>query len=187
MKKFISVLFIFTLFGCERYELQSPPKLTGGKWIFTDYEITVISAISPVTIIKNDTICINSFNNQSFVSGGVLMKQIFQQTATDRRFVKGKTTWEFDSNNNELYCEYLQGPWSVKPEPFWVRMSIYNQTLQISNSTNGSTTNYTYRANDIGYPKNLTLVSPPIMSDLYLSNGTRDKAVTVRVTLYFSR
>jgi hypothetical protein len=115
------------------------------------------------------------------------MKQNFQQTATDRRFVKGKTTWEFDSNNNELYCDYLQGPWSIKPEPFWVKMSIYNQTLQISNHTNGSVTNYTYRANDIGYPKNLTLVSPPITSDLYLSNGTRDKAVTVRVTLYFSR
>jgi hypothetical protein len=55
------------------------------------------------------------------------------------------------------------------------------------NTTNGAVTNYTYRANDVGYPRTLTLLSPPIVTDLYMSNGARDKAATVRVTLYFMR
>ena len=56
------------------------------------------------------------------------------------------------------------------------------------NTTNGSTTNYTLRqTQNVGYTTTMTLVSPDIVTDLYLANGTRSKAVTVRVTLYFSR
>jgi hypothetical protein len=187
MKKLILILITFTLFGCEKYELQSPPKLTGGKWILTDYDIVVTSSISPVKVIKTDTVCITSFNLQQFTDSNVIMKQDYSRTAIDRRFVRGKTTWEFDSNNKQLYCDYTQMPGNVRPEPFWVNLSLYDNNLEVMNTTNGAVTNYTYRANDVGYPRTMTLLSPPIVTDLYMSNGTRDKAATVRITLYFMR
>jgi hypothetical protein len=78
-------------------------------------------------------------------------------------------------------------PGIVKPNPFTVDLSIYDKNLAIYNTTNGAVTNYTYRVNDVGYPRTLTLLSPPIVTDLYMSNGSRDKAATVRITLYFMR
>ena len=115
------------------------------------------------------------------------MKQDYLATAVDRRFIKGKTTWEFDGNNKELYCDYSQMPGNPKPTPFWVEMSLYNRNLEILNTTTGAVTNYSFKSNDMGYLRNLTLLSPPIVTDLYLSNGTRDKAATVRITLHFMR
>ena len=175
------------LSGCEVYELQSPPKLTGGKWVLTDYEISVNSSISDVKVIKTDTVCISLFNLQQIDGNNLILKQDFNRTAVDRRFVRGKTTWEFDSNNTELYCNYIQMLGKVRPDPFWVNLSLVNNNLKVMNTSNGSVTNFTYRTNDVGYPRTLTLLSPPIITDLYMSNGTRDKAVTVVITLYFMR
>ena len=187
MKNLIFIIGVIFLTGCEKYELESPPKLTGGKWILTDYDIAVTSSISDVTVVKNDTVCINSFTLQHIDSGRIVMRQDFNGTALDRRFIKGRTTWEFDSNDRELYCDYTQMPGVPRPDPFWVNLSLYDKNLEILNTTNGSVTNYTYRANDVGYPRTLTLLSPSIVTDLYMSNGTRDKAVTVKITLYFMR
>lgn len=182
-----SVLF----FGCQKYEMTSPPKLTGGRWIFVDYDIIVLNSISNTNVLKNDTICINNFNNQSFISGNVIMKQNFQQTSIDRRFIRGKTMWEFDNSNYYLYCDFTSGIGSIKPshEPFWVNVYSFSKRLSIDNIQNGGVTNYTYETNDYGAtpPTTMTLLSPPISTDIYFSNGTRDKAVTVRVLLKFMR
>lgn len=191
MKKILVIFLIPFLFGCEKYELISPPSLSGGKWILTDYDVTVISSISDVKVIKTDTVCITSFNLQQVTDSGVIMKQDYKNTQVDRRFIKGKTTWEFDGSGNtnfyELYCNYNQMPGVPKPNPFTVNLSLYNKNLAIYNTTNGGATNYTFRSNDVGYTRTLTLLSPPIVTDLYLSNGTRDKAATVRITLHFMR
>lgn len=187
MKNLIFIIGVILLTGCEKYELESPPKLTGGKWILTDYDITVMNSISDITVIKTDTVCINSFILQHVTSSGIVMKQDYNNTAKDRRFIRGRTTWEFDSNDKELYCDYTQMPGNPRPEPFWVNLSLYNKNLEIMNTTNGAVTNYTYRANDVGYPRTLTLLSPSIVTDLYTANGARDKAVTVKITLYFMR
>lgn len=187
MKKLILFIISLTLFGCEKYELESTPKLTGGKWILVDYDVTIISSIGEVKVIKTDTICTTSFNLQQVVGNNVIMKQDYLTTAVDRRFIKGKTTWEFDSNNKELYCDYLQMPGTPKPNPLWVEMSLYNRNLKIFNTTNGGVTNYSFKSNDMGYLRNLTLLSPSIVTDLYLSNGTRDKAVTIKIILHFMR
>ena len=188
MKKFIILLTLPFVFGCQKYEQITIPKLTGGKWIFYDYDIVVTSSISSVSVIKNDTICINSFNNQSFVSGDVIMKQNYQQTAIDRRFIIGKTLWEFDSNNKELYCEFSNQGGSLRPthEPFWVNLYPTKNGLSVDNLINGGYTFYTYDTNELT-PTKLTLLSPQIITDLYLSNGTRDKAVSIRVLLKFMR
>jgi hypothetical protein len=185
---FISLIF---LFGCEKYVGTEPfksPNLTGGKWIFTDYDIVVTSSISGVTVIENDTICINSFNNQSFVSGGVKMLQNYIQTAKDRRFIKGKTIWEFDNNNHHLFCDFININGSIKPshEAYWVNIYENSKRMSVDNLDNGGATNYTYDVNNVN-PTVMKLLSPSISTDLYLSNGNRDKAVTVRILLTFMR
>ena len=52
MKKLIFFIISLTLLSCEKYELETTPKLTGGKWILVDYDVTVISSISEVKVIK---------------------------------------------------------------------------------------------------------------------------------------
>ena len=196
MKNLIFIIGVVLLTGCEKYELESNPVtyMGGEEWIFVDYDIVIVSSQSEVQIIKNDTICINSFSNQSTVSGGTLMSQNYNSTSKSRRFIRNKTKWEFDGYY--LYCEWSDGPGNQVPshDPFWVtyptnglytnysRMSILDQTL-------GLKTDYTFKTNNIGVapPNELILVSPEIVTDLYLSNGAREKAVTVKVVLTFLR
>jgi hypothetical protein len=190
--KNLLILTLLLLSGCQVYEFPNEtPRLTGGKWVLSDYDIVVISSISDVTVIKNDTVCINSFNGQSYVSGNVLMKQFYDQTAKDRRFVIGKTTWEFDNNSNYLYCDFINKDGSLMPthNPYWVKMSGFTKNLSVSNVENGGVTNYTFETNTVGVnpPKVLKLLSPEIVTDLYVDSGKRDKGVTVRILLTFMR
>jgi hypothetical protein len=195
MKKIIYILIVVLLTGCEKYEQVSEPVLYmgGGKWVFIDYDIVIISSTSSVEVIKNDTICINSFSNQSFVSGGILMSQNYKQTSKTRRFIKNKTQWEFDGYN--LYCEWNNIPGGSTPshEPFWVTYPNYlynNYTMMsILDNSIGMKTDYTFKTNNKGVapPNQLIMTSPEIVTDLYFSNGTREKAVTVKVILTFMR
>lgn len=192
MKKILVIFLIPFLFGCEKYVgeidmLSYPtPKLTGGKWILTDYKIAIISSISPVTVIYTDTVCLNNFNNQTVLANGILMKQSYVMTAPNRRFVKGVTTWEFDNNNLGLYCDYSPMIGVPKPDPYFV--DIVRTNMKVTNTSTGSVDNYTLASVDgSSYPRTMTLVSPNIVTDLYLQDGTRNKAVTVKLTLYFSR
>ena len=191
MKKLIGlIVLMFTLFisGCEPpYSQPSEIHLTGGTWIFTDYQIVVIRAISNVTVIQNDTICINAFGEQTFVSGGILMKQHYTSTAIDRRFIKGVTKWEFDMSSSYLYCNNDFKNYFTVDYPGYMKKE--KDEMCINNPSNGAVTNYSFTTDALGanYPRKLTLVSPPIVSDLLLSNGMRDKAVTVQVILTFMR
>jgi hypothetical protein len=191
MKKLFLILLIAPLFwGCEKYEMISEPSISG-RWIFTDYQIVKISSISPIDIIKTDTICINAFNNQSFVSGGIIMKQNYNQTSPDRRFVIGDI-WEFDgapqATSYDLYVTNNTRSDQLKadfPRPY---LANEYSDLYVKNLTTGSYTSYTFSTDAMGsLAKKLTLTSTPITTDLYLSTGMRDKAVTVMVILRFTR
>jgi len=193
MKKLL-ILFLFIpfLFGCEYenfvyYSEISEPHLTGKPWTFVDYKIQVISSISPVEIIYSDTVCINAFGEQSYVSEGILMQQYFNYTSHDRRFIKGVTQWEFDDNSFTLY---IDGNTDLRyPVTFPNYMMKEYDKMVINNPLIGSVTNYSFESNAQGayYPTELVLLSPEIVSDLLLSNGMRDKAVTVQVLLIFRR
>ncbi len=192
MKKLLILLLLPLLFGCEKYMEFSEPHLTGGKWVFVDYDIIPITSVSPVSIVKNDTICINSFGSLSYISGNISIGQNFNSTPLDRRFVKGKTVWQFDDNSYSLYCNF--SPTGVPTHnryqvtfPSYL-MKEYDK-MEIYNTSIGSVTNYSFETNAMGanYATKLTLLSPEIVTDLYLSNGARDKAVTVRILLKFMR
>jgi len=181
------ILLIPFLLGCKTYSEISEPFLTGGEWIFTDYQIVVTTSISDVTVIQNDTICINAFGEQSYVDGGILMKQIYLSTAIDRRFIRGRTIWEFDDNSYSLFCDRNTNVRFPVTYPSYMRTE--KDEMYIQNPLTGVTTDYTFITDAIGanYPRKLTLTSPEIVSDLLLSNGMRDNAVTVKVVLIFTR
>ena len=191
MKKLFLILLIAPLFwGCEKVEFISEPSISG-RWIFTDYYVVKVSSISPIDIIKNDTICINAFNNQSFVSGGVLMKQNYNVTSPDRRFVIGNI-WEFDgapkATSYDLYVTNNTTGDQIKAE--FPRPYLANEfsDMYVKNLTDGVYTSYTFSTDAPGsLAKKLTLTSTPIVTDLYLNGGRRDKAVTVSVILKFTR
>lgn len=196
MKNILYVFIFFFIVGCQKYEEVTEPVLFmgGGKWTFVDYDIVIVNSQNSVEVIKNDTICINSFNQQSFISGGTLMSQNYKNTALSRRFIKNKTMWEFDGYN--LYCDWSFQPGGQKPshEPFWVSYpsnGLYTNYTRMSilDHTFGLKTDYTFKTNNVGVapPNELILMSPEIITDLYLSDGTREKAVTVKVILTFLR
>ena len=120
------------------------------------------------------------------MANGILMKQSYNMTSPNRRFIKGVTTWEFDNNNLGLYCDYTPMIGVPKPDPYFV--DIVRTNMRVTNIFNGSVDNYTLSSVDNSpYSRTMTLVSPDVVTDLYLQDGTRNKAVTVRLTLYFSR
>lgn len=198
MRRILLLVISLLFWGCEKYELITTPVITGGKWVFYDYDVIPISSISSYQIIKNDTICINSWNNQTFVSGGILMKQNFDVTSKDRRFIKGKTTWEFDgtvgSHFYYLSTDFTTFGGTFQPShiPFDVEINNRIDKLSVYNTENGGMSWYTYEFNEVKSNgvtplSKMTLLSEPIVTDLYMSNGTRDKAVTVRILLRFMR
>lgn len=205
MKKLLLILMVLPFFGCEKFELPSEPSIAG-KWYFDDYRVTIVRSLNGerdpsrddnIDVIKTDTVCVNNFGEQSFVSGYILMRQNYNMTSVDRRFIRGVTTWDFDgpsqstffpliiNNNfdNELYAKF--------PRPYLPnKYGEYIQTeMVVSNYTNGNETNYTYTTDKFGagHSRVLTVTSPNISTDLYLSNGQREKAVTAFVTLIFKR
>ena len=191
MKKLLFFLLLIPiLFGCEPffyYDEISEPHLTGKPWTFVDYEIQVISSISDVEVTLNDTVCINAFGLQREVDGGILMQQNYNGTSVDRRFIKGVTQWEFDDNS---YTVYINGNTDVRfPVTFPNYMMKEYDKMEVVNPMIGAVTNYSYESNAQGanYPTEFVLLSPDIVTDLYLSNGLRDKAVTVQVLLIFRR
>lgn len=190
MKKILLILVIAVFSGCEKIEFISEPSIAG-RWYFTDYEVIKINSISPIDIIKNDTICINAFNDQTFVSGDVLMRQIYSSTSPDRRFVIGDV-WEFDgapkATSYDLYVTNNTSGDRIKadfPTPYLARE--YSD-MYVKNLSDGVYTSYTFSTDAMGsLAKKLTLTSTPIVTDLYLSSGRRDKAVTVAIILKFTR
>lgn len=197
MKHLLLILIaVLALSSCTLYEEETYPGtyMGGGKFVFYDYDIIVISSISEVEYIKTDTICLNAFNNIKYNNGGdMLLSQSFNSTPKDRRFVVGKTMWEFDGT--QLYCDFQNSYGSISPthEPYWVEypMGLTNSPdkIKITNYDIGSSTTYTFETNNYGAapPSKLTLLSPEIVTDLYTSSGARDKAITVRLLLKFMR
>jgi hypothetical protein len=110
-----------------------------------------------------------------------------------RRFIKGKTQWEFDGNN--VFCDWLFTPAGMKPshEPFWVTYPnpFYKEysVMSVMDINTGAKTDFTFLTNNIGVapPNKLRLTSPDIVINLYSSGGARDKAVTFKVVLTFLR
>lgn len=192
MKKLILLLFVIIFSSCEKYELVSEPSVAG-EWKLTEYYITIKTSISKTEVIYplSDTICINGYTLQSKLNGDYYLKQDYNNTAIDRRFIKNKTMWLFSgpsqSNFFELYINKKYHNIDAEfPVPYLRKEYV---DLVVKNGNNGITTNYVFLTDGIGqnYSKKLTLTSPIFYTDLYTSQGMRDKALSTIVTLIFMR
>lgn len=192
----ILLIIIFGFTSCLTfYEEETSPKvyMGGGKFVFTDYKIIVISSISEVEYIKSDTICLSGFASEYGDGETMKLTQNYVNTPKDRRFIIGQTKWEFDGSY--LYCDFANTNGTISPthEGYWVNYPKYLTTdyskIEITNADNGSKTVFTFETNNYGVapPSKLTLLSSEIITDLYTSQGARDKAITVRILLTFMR
>lgn len=191
MKKLIGLLTMIFLVGCQKFEMISEPSVAG-KWLFYDYDIIIISAPSDVTINENDTICINNFGVQSLIGNKILLKQNYGYTVEDRRFIRGKTTWDFDGPSQSTFFHLLIN--NNKSSDVWANFKIpYFEkeytSLEILNNTLGSVTNYTFESSGVAQnnSKKLTLLSPLISTDILVGQNKREKAVNVQILLRFMR
>jgi len=195
MRKILFLMLIPFLHACEIYEEPSYPVLFmgGGKWTFIDYDIVVISSITSLSVIKSDTVCINSFSAFKETPKGIILKQNYNLTSITRRFIRGVTQWEFDGSN--LYCDWIYTPGGMIPshEPFWVSYPnpFYTEysVMSVMDIYTGAKTDFTFLTDNIGVapPNKLVMTSPDVVINLYSSNGARDKAVTFKVILTFMR
>lgn len=188
---------VFVLVSCEVYEEPTNPAeyMSGGKWVFYDYEVAIVSAVSTASYIKTDTVCVDSFNDVDFHGSSITMKQRYYLTPKDRRFIIGQTIWEFDGY--DMYCEFVDdnGTFSPAHEPFCVSYTSFllkdDTQMKITNYDNGDVTYYTYDTNNNGFgvapPSKMTLISTPVVTNLYSDANSYDKAVTVRYILKFMR
>ena len=180
-------MFPILFCGCEKYSEITIPNFNG-TWYFYDYEIHIEKSVSEVKIIKNDTICVNSFSNQTLTPDGILLKQDYNNTAEDRRFIVNKTIWDIGSSSHVL--NIFNPNSEIMKDKFWVSTDPMLEMLHIQNLTNGSTTAYTYTTNPTtgkSYITRLDILSPSFVTDIYLSNGKREKGVIVSVLLRFRR
>lgn len=194
-RSMILKLFAFALNSCETYEEHTDPVIFmgGGKWTFVDYDIVIINSLSQITIVKNDTICINSFSSVEETPGGIILKQDYGHTSMTRRFIRNKTQWEFEGY--DLYCSWINTPGGMTPahDPFRVTYPNFLYTdhsvMSVTDTYTGAKTDFTFITNNKGVapPNKLIMTSPDIAINLYSSNGARDKAVTFKVVLTFMR
>lgn len=161
----------FSLYNCIINPSNTTPNINN-KWVFYDYDIIVISAISQVEVVKNDTVCVNSFSNQTLLNGVFLMKQDYDNTSKDRRFIKGKTTWTI--NNNEI--TFNDGS-----------INKFEFNRNYISFLNQYGTKYCSDFYCIGNASFMSLLSTNIVTNLSYSNGSRDKAVTVNILLKFKK
>ena len=74
MKKIGFIFFTLVFMGCEKYVQISEPSVAG-KWLFYDYDISIVNSPSDIKIVQDDTICINNFGLQKQIGEFIYMKQ----------------------------------------------------------------------------------------------------------------
>lgn len=195
MKGLIFLLMIPAMAGCQFYAETSEPVLYlgGGKWTFSDYEIVPVNYGYPVNFALNDTICLDLPAFVRETPEGIVADHGFVKTALNRRFVRGRTLWEFDGYN--LYCHFISDSGRIifSREPFWVTFPDPFYTghtlMEVTDYTSEERTLFTFAANNAGVapPDTMLLGSPEISVDIYSPDGVKGSRLTYRVYLTFIR
>jgi hypothetical protein len=204
MRKLISILVVFTLFGCEKYELETyaPLILNGGQWMLSDYEIKIISCqgcndardLDKIEVVKTDSVGLQSFKFKQVTDSTITLTQDFTKTPLSRLFILDRngiksTKWEFETY--EL-STFFNGNRGIKN--CWVsynsdtRMTI-NDMKQIGDRPVVSTswTYYTEKKQGVRPRELLILLSPAVTTDVLIGNRATDKLITYKLQLVFMR
>ena len=204
MKNLLLILITFTLFGCEKYELESyvPLTLNGGQWFLSDYEIKLVSCqgcdkasdISKIEVIKTDSVGLQSFIFKQQTDTTLTLTQDFSKTPLSRIFVLNRngvnsTKWEFENSQLSTFFNGNQGTRNC-----WVtfnsdtRITIHD--VKQFNQRPVAYTSWTYYTDKkLGVtPKEiLILTSPNVTTDVLIDNRMTDKLLTYKLQLVFMR
>lgn len=204
MRKLISILVVFTLFGCEKYELETyaPLTLNGGQWFLSEYEIKLVSCqgcdnasdISRIKVIETDSVGLQSFRFKQQTDTTLTLTQDFSKTPLSRLFILDRdgvksTKWEFETYELSTFFNGNRGTKNC-----WVsynsdtRMTI-NDLKQIGGRpvVYTSWTYYTEKKQGVQPKELLILLSPAVTTDVLIGNRATDKLITYKLQLVFMR
>lgn len=189
---FLACLLESCIYGGE--DSEPAIYLSGGQFIFYDYDVIPISKVDGVSYLKSDTISLNTVNGEAIVSGFQTMKDYYLNSPQDLRFIIGKTIWEFDSYH--LYCNFTMTSRGISiGEPCWIGfpqnfLTREHEGIIIYNAYNDNIkTYYDFETNNIGVfpPSKLHLITRELTTDICLDDSTIQENVKVKVMLKFIR
>lgn len=100
MKKLIFFIISLTLLSCEKYELETYPKLSG-QWILIDIQISNAgSTLDGSYHILNDTVLLQQYKPININNNIITFSQDYNDPNTKwyDKFVLNHTVWEFETN-----------------------------------------------------------------------------------------
>jgi hypothetical protein len=100
MRKISLFISLILLFGCEKYELETYPKLSG-QWKLTGIEITNAgSTIDGSYHILNDTVLLQQYKPININNNVITFSQDYNDPNTKwyDKFILNHTVWEFETN-----------------------------------------------------------------------------------------
>lgn len=192
MKKLILILITFTLFGCEKYELPSNPRLNlNGRWDVVKVKVVIdkVNYGSDVKILSDDEAAVSNFYVSRVNGDGTLiLTQNFNETSIDKRFNIDKTNWEFDYNKLMIFEDgknVTKGGYifTTLPCTYCTKQTVLEWDYL------GSKTRYTFDIDTYGaMPSNeLILTSQQFVTNIMLNGNTYDKAVISHLEITFHK
>ena len=178
MRKLISILVVFTLFGCEKYELPSNPMLNlNGRWDVIKIRVVIdkVNYGSQVKVLNEDRASVSNF----FVTGvtannELLLSQEFEKILINRRFDIATTKWVFDYNKLRIIDD-VSDEWMY----VWFPCTYCTKRTVIECDYNGQKTRYTFNVDTYGaMPANeLILSSQTFFTNIMVGGNQYDKAI----------
>lgn len=192
MKKLILILITFTLFGCEKYELPSNPRLNlNGRWDVVKVKVVIdkVNYGSNVEVLSEIEASVSNFYvNRINTDGTLILTQDFNETSVDRRFNINKTRWDFDYNKLIIFEDgqnITNGGYifTTLPCTYCTKQTVLEWDYM------GAKTRYTFDIDTYGaMPSNrLILTSQQFITNIMLNGNTYDKAIISHLEITFHK
>jgi len=192
MKKLILILIAFTLFGCEKYELPSNPRLNlNGRWDVVKVKVVIdkVNYGSNVEVLSEIEASVSNFYvSRINADGTLILTQEFNKTSVDRRFNINKTRWDFDYNRLIIFEDgqnVTNGGYifTTLPCTYCTKQTVLEWDYL------GAKTRYTFDIDTYGaMPANqLILTSQQFVTNIMLNGNTYDKAVISHLEITFHK
>jgi hypothetical protein len=180
-------LFLFSVFGCEKYEEPSNPQLNlNGRWDVVDIDVKIdkVNYGSGVVVTNDEQATVsNFFVTGTNENGELILSQDFDGTIINRRFDENTTQWEFDYNTL-MIGDHLN------TESMYIKFPCNYCTEQTVIETDymGEKTRYTFSIDTYGaMPSNVLKLTSQVFYTNILVNGNQyDKAIEshLEITLH---
>lgn len=192
MKKYVFLLLLPFIFGCEKYEQMSNPQLNlNGQWRIASITPTFQSTITnSIQLLNSDFYALSPFTIVSLDS--VRNTMVIKNDTTKIRpcfFYKNGYVWEFQYNTITLKDDVGR---LLKSYNIWYRDSYYNPNdFFLTDEITGESIPGNWHASRNGngsMPANdLYIDVPEVWFDILGSNRTYVRAVNQKITLRFTR